>query len=240
MDPSPEPLDLTLQLPRDAYYQLIHTLRAALPPPVTDTPEDLVRRDNAAIALVAALFPATADEASLAATYVAANAQAMDCLRLVRQYPDDPNFILKFTARSAGLMREARATWSLLLRVQAERRRREADNAATDRAAWTEHCAIGLMAQALGRAAPGAMVEPPPPPVPAAEEDPTPNADPIAEAEHYAVIYPQRAALIRRLGRVPDNVSFGPPEDYLVRALVTGRTAVLLALDRAAVEARAT
>jgi hypothetical protein len=238
MDPNPEPLDLTLQLPRDTYYQLIHTLRAALPPPVTDTPEDLVRRDNAAIAQVAALFPATADEAGLATTYVAANAQAMDSLRLARQYPDDPNFILKFTAQSANMMRQARATWSLLLRVQAERRKREADNAATDRAAWTEHCAIGLMAQALGRAAPDAMAEPPPP-VPAAVEDAMPNADPIAEAEHYAVVYPQRAALIRRFGRVPENVSFGPPEDYLVRALVTGRTAVLLALDRTAVAARA-
>jgi hypothetical protein len=163
----------------------------------------------------------------------------MDSLRLARQYPGDPNFILKCTARSAGMMREARATRSLLLRVQAERRKREADNAATDRAAWTEHCAIGLMAQALGRAGPGAMVEPPPPPVPAAVEDAMPIADPIAEAEHYAVVYPQRAALIRRRGRVPDNVSFGPPEDYLVRALVTGRTAALLALDRAAVGARA-
>jgi hypothetical protein len=39
--------------------------------------------------------------------------------------------------------------------------------------------------------------------------------------------------LIRRLGRVPDNVTYGAPEDYLVRALVTGRTTVLLALDRA-------
>jgi hypothetical protein len=35
--------------PRDVYYRLIHTVRAALPP-VTDVPEDRVRRDNAAIA----------------------------------------------------------------------------------------------------------------------------------------------------------------------------------------------
>jgi hypothetical protein len=131
------------------------------------------------------------------------------------------------------MMRQARATWSLLLRVQAERRKREADNAATDRAAWTEHCAIGLMAQALDRAAPEAAAGPLPPTVPAIVDDAAPQPDPIAEAEQYAAIYPQRAALIRRLGRVPDNVTFGPPEDYLVRALVTGRTAVLLALDRA-------
>jgi hypothetical protein len=47
MDPAKP--DLTLQLPRDVYHQVIHTLRAALPP-VTDAPEDLVHRDNAAIA----------------------------------------------------------------------------------------------------------------------------------------------------------------------------------------------
>ena len=65
------------------------------------------------------------------------------------------------------------------------------------------------------------------------------RADPIAAAEEYAVLYPQRAALIRRLGRVPDNVSFGPPEEHLVRALVSSRTPALLALDRQAAEARA-
>jgi hypothetical protein len=57
--------------------------------------------------------------------------------------------------------------------------------------------------------------------------------DPAAEAEQYALIYPRRAALIRRLGRLPDNPTFGPPEEYLVRAVATGRTPALLALDAA-------
>ena len=140
MDPEPEPLDLTLQLPRDTYYQIIHTLRGSLPPPITDTPEDLVRRDNATMAQVAALLPVTADEVNLAATYIAANAQAMECLRLARQYHGDPNSILKCTAQSANMMRQARAARTLLLRVQAERRKLEADPVALDRAAWTEHC----------------------------------------------------------------------------------------------------
>ena len=38
----------------------------------------------------------------------------------------------------------------MLSRIQAERRTREADSGATDRAALTEYCAIGLMAEALG------------------------------------------------------------------------------------------
>ena len=61
-------------------------------------------------------------------------------------------------------------------------------------------------------------------------------SDLLTEAEQYAVIYPQRAALIRRLGRLPDNPSFGPPEPALVRALVHGRTPVLLALDQQAAD----
>jgi hypothetical protein len=152
--PPPESSDLTLQLPRDLYYQTVHTLAAALPPPVTDTPEDLARRDNAAIAEVASLLPANAEEVTLAAQYVAANAQAMECLRLARKYPGDPNFILKCTAQSASMMRQARSARSLLLRVQVTRQKREADGAATDKAGWIEYCAIGLMADAPRRADP--------------------------------------------------------------------------------------
>ena len=48
------------------------------------TPEDLARRDNAAIAQVSCLLPANAAEAVLGAEFVAAHAQAMDCLRLAR------------------------------------------------------------------------------------------------------------------------------------------------------------
>ena len=58
--------DLTLQLPRDMYYQLVHTLRGSLPPPVTNSPEDEIRRDNAAISKVASLLPANGEEADLA------------------------------------------------------------------------------------------------------------------------------------------------------------------------------
>ncbi|MBV9757296.1 MAG: hypothetical protein JO047_09600, partial [Alphaproteobacteria bacterium] len=59
------------------------------------------------------------------------------------------------------------------------------------------------------------------------------DPDPLAEAERYAAIYPERAALIRRLGRVPADATFGPPDDDLVQALVTANTAPLAALDRA-------
>jgi hypothetical protein len=223
--------DLSLQLPRDTYYQLVHTLCASLPPPVTDAPEDLARRDNAAIAQVASLLPANADEANLAVQYVATSAQAMVCLRVAREYATaDHAFFLKSNALAVSMMRQARGARSLLLRVQAAREKREADNAATDKAAWTEHCAIGLMADALGRTPPPATAEPPTPsPIPM--EEATPQPDPAAEADQYALIYPRRAALIRSLGGLPANCDFGPPSPALVHTIVTGTSPTLRALD---------
>jgi hypothetical protein len=190
--------------------------------------------------VVASLLPANAGEAVLGAQFVAAHAQAMDCLRLARVPGTDTARALQCSAQAASMMRQAQSAMRLLLRGQEARQKIEADNVAVDRAAWTEHCAAGLMAQALPGAPPMVMAEPPSEPrapEPAQEEEP--QADPAAAAEEYALLYPQRAALIRRLGRVPDNVPFGPPEDRLVRALVTSRTPTLLALDREAAEARA-
>src|SRR5487761_2263735 len=219
----PDP-DLT-QLPFDSYHQLVHTLCALLPPPVADTPEALARRNRAAIAQVAALVPANAEEANLGAQYVAAGAHAMDCLRLIRVHADDIGLTLKLTAQSASMMRQARGYRSLLLRVQSAREKREANPATRDSAAWTEHCVLGLMAEALSLSASEPAAEPPvpevapPPPrraVPTLAETDDPQPDPAAEAETYALHYPRRARLIRRLGGLPSDCDFGPPEPELV------------------------
>ncbi|HXA25349.1 MAG TPA: hypothetical protein VNW90_23960 [Acetobacteraceae bacterium] len=108
-------------------------------------------------------MPVNADEADLAAHYVATNACAMDCLRLAQEHRSDAKFFLRFSARATTMMRQARATRTLLLRVQAERRKLEADSAAADRAAWTEHCTIGQMTDARGGVQPAAVGEPPQP-----------------------------------------------------------------------------
>src|SRR5487761_2741022 len=158
----PDP-DLT-QLPFDSYHQLVHTLCALLPPPVADTPEALARRNRAA----------NAEEANLGAQYVAAGAHAMDCLRLIRVHADDIGLTLKLTAQSASMMRQARGYRSLLLRVQSAREKREASPATRDSAAWTEHCALGLMAEALSLSASEPAAEPPVPEVAAPPAEPTP------------------------------------------------------------------
>ena len=243
-DQAPEPTDLSLQLPRSTYWQLVHMLRGMLPDPEDDTPEALAHRDHAAIAQVAAMLPASADEAFLAAQCVGARLYGMDCIREARGLAKtDPEWQRKCAAQGFSAFRESRQACSLLARLQAAREKREADPAATDRAAWSEHCSIGLMTDALGHAAPAtpakavpAEPEPvaEPAPVVEAQEPPAdaePKRDLAAEAELYAIMYPRRAKLIRAHGKLPDNIDFGPPDPELVPFIATGTTPELLALD---------
>ena len=57
-----------------------------------------------------------------------------------------------------------------------------------------------------------------------------PVPDPVAAAEHYALIYPDRAALIRAHGGLPPRLTFGPPEPAIVAALVNGASPALRAI----------
>jgi hypothetical protein len=178
--------DFASQLPADTYHQLIRTLRQTLPPPLGDSTDDLARRDHAAIARIAALTPANAAEADLAALYVAASEQWKDCLRLAQQPDISACWAMKCRAQANSMMRQAQSGLRLLLRMQVARQKTEADSAARERAAWTEHAAIGLMAQALPASPqPGTMTENPPP---------EPNA-----AGECASIDQQNAALLRCL-----------------------------------------
>jgi hypothetical protein len=245
------PDHLSSQLPVDAYYHLVRTLCLALPPPPSDNPEHLLQRNHAAIAGVAALCPVNAAEASLAADFVAASEQGRDCLRLAQLPETTPDIALKCRAQALRMMREAKSALRLLLKLQEARGKREADNAGCDRAAWSEHCAIALMEEALA-AAPAAaqprpaMAEPPAPALPSQPEPASAAArraaidlapDLIAAAERYAAAYPDRAAAIRRTGKLLHDVRyFDPPEATLAGALIAGRTPALAALDREFVE----
>src|SRR6185312_14648481 len=238
---STEPDNLHDRLPVDAYCHLARTLCLTLPPPPADSPEALVQRNHAAIARVAALVPANAAEADLAALFVIASEQCKDCLRLTELPATTPEMAAKCRAQGLSMMREAKSSLRLLLQLQAVRGKREANPATCSSAAWTEHCAIGLLGEGLPPlpaprpvAASSVPLPEPPAPMPAPQPEPEPveefAPDPVAEAEHYAALYPERAALIRRIGRVPHNASFGPPGADLVQALVTARTPALAAL----------
>ena len=84
--------------------QLVYTLTGLLPPPLDDTPAALRARNHAAIAKVAALLPVNANEADLAAQWVAvkciaARAQAEEMLQLLRQHAGDIDLVMRLNAR---------------------------------------------------------------------------------------------------------------------------------------------
>lgn len=137
---------IQIALPRDAYYQMILTLRDLLPS-ITASPADVARRDHAAIAQVASLCPANAAQATLAAQYVAANAQAMECLRQTRDPTTPPEVALRCTAQAASMMRQSQGAFRLLLRAQGVKPGHRADD--TEEGAWAEHRAEQWMLEAL-------------------------------------------------------------------------------------------
>ena len=230
----PEQPDLRLILPRDAYYLLVRNLHTSLPPPIPNTQEEIVRRDNAAIAQIAALLPANAAEATLAGQFVAGDMNASDSMRCAHDPTISPERATQCRAQSISMTRQSQSALRLLLRLQATRQKTEANPAAAERAAWTEHCAIGLMAQALPGALSATAPEPPPPPPSTAEppRDDEPRPDPIAEAEQYAQHHHKRAALIRKLRRLPHKINVGYIHPAVLHALITGTTPVLQALDK--------
>ncbi len=217
----PNPTNLADQLPAEVYYQLIHSLCLTLPPPLTDSPEDLARRDHSAIARIGALAPANAAEADVAALYVAASEQWKKLLRLAEEADTTSYWAQKCRAQANSMMRQSQSALRLLLRMQAARQKLEANSEARDRAAWTEHCAIGLMAQALSpQPEPAAIAKPPTlAPKPQAEPEPAEEPQPalLADPEHGTTVSPQRAALIRLMERLNDL----PPDGDVVQSLVT-------------------
>ena len=225
----PNPADA---IPRAIYYQITHELLRSLPLPHTDNPEDAARRDFAAISHVAALLPATFEEAHVAVQYVAACAQSLDALRLARLDPTNIEVNLKCTAQSASMMRQARSWRLSLFRTQAIREQRDTDPVAQRTAANAERRTLGLMAEALAApTTPPQTAQPTPAQTPPAQTPPaTPQPTPLAQAERYALEHRKRATLIRSLGRLPDKLNIGALAPEVVHAIATGTTAILQAL----------
>ena len=148
--PADPQADWSSLLSRDVFGEVILVLRATLPPPISDTPAGWARQDRAAMAAVASLLPVNAAEGRLAAQFVAADAQAMDCLLLAKQRRREPDGY-QCRAQAISFLRESKASLRQLLKLQAARQ--QANAAVTDQAAWTEHAAISMMRDALLAAA---------------------------------------------------------------------------------------
>jgi hypothetical protein len=195
-----------------------------LPPPAEDTPEQRALRDERAITALAHYIPENAAEAELAADIVAAEFRAKDALRCANRFPNDLAAIERCLRQHALMMRTMHGGLRVLLRLQDERRKLE-DAKRPVALLRAGHLHSGTLPP-----------EPEPPPCqPDAAPEPPPAAMPryedMTEAEQYAVIYPDRAAAIRRHGGMPPGAKYPPPDDAVFREIVTGTSTVFLALD---------
>jgi hypothetical protein len=142
--------------------------------------------------------PANAFEGRLAARVVAADARAMESLRLAGLPGQPPEEVRRCTSQAAAMMRAAQGALRSLQGMQAARAK---------------------LAAAPALDAARETAEPAP-------------VDVAAEADRFAQRHRRQAALIRRLGRVPDRWDGGRLSPALVEAIVTGTGPNLLALDR--------
>jgi hypothetical protein len=140
----------TIDLATDLYFQLIYTLTSLLPPPIDDTPEALRARNHAAIAKVAALLPVNANEADLAAQCIASRAQAEEMLWLIRQNAHDVGLVMRLNAQYGSMLRTSLSAHGRLMRVQALRRKREANEGSANEDAWALHIAERSMLGVVG------------------------------------------------------------------------------------------
>jgi len=250
--PSTSPLP---NLPPAIAREILATLTATLPLPPDDTPDARAARDQTAIAAVAALHPADAMEALLAAQIVTADAHAKDSLREAVAPGQDPATARRCRAQACAMMRQMQSGLRTLQRTQAAREKAEAatDPTAMERAGWwfrdvSVPDPAAVQAEPLYHATPpqpaipaqlnpSFQLSPPPQPSPPFQPSPALQSasslqpDDIAEAEHYAAIQPGRAARIRAYGGMPFGTDFAPPDQPIIEALVKGATPRLRARD---------
>jgi hypothetical protein len=119
-------------LPTAVAFHTLNTLRAGLPVPVPNTPEQRAARDASAIAIVSSLQPIDAAEAALAVKYVLDSAHAMECFRLAKLGGSDAKAVLRGGDKALRYMRAAMKGRQALLDRQARRPPRLAPSRTTD------------------------------------------------------------------------------------------------------------
>jgi len=193
--PNNEPL--AARLPPGVYYQLVHTFCGALPAPLSDTPEHLALRNEAAISHVAALQPANLAEAELAVLHVIALQQVKSTVRLAEDPGTPLPKVIQCRAQALGYMRQAHGALRALERMQARRQKTQENDEARDYAATISTHALAQMTEALNA--------PPPPLRPSRSwQDPEPTTHDPTDADAS----PTEPALTRppdQLDRTPEE-----------------------------------
>lgn len=218
---------ITVQLSRDLYYLVVDALRGAVPAPASKSPEDIARRDNALIAAVASLRPANADQVLLAAQYVAASLRSLDCIEEAHEHANDEANRKKCTAQSALMMRQARGARAMLSQLQRQDANRAKNPATIEADAQIEQATVTLMAEALAIAPPPSRPTLVPTASAAPKSIPPKASFDLTGAEQYALANPNKAMLIRNLGRLPKKFDAPPPPPGVMNAIIHGASPIL-------------
>ncbi|MEJ0019530.1 MAG: hypothetical protein WDN25_23870 [Acetobacteraceae bacterium] len=223
MSATASPSQLPPAVAREAFAELC----ASLPPPSCASPDARHARDELAMDAVVALRPADAFEVKLAVRIIATDAHAIESLRLAARAlaVDDAAEHHRCLAQAASMSRQSDSAYRALQRRQAagDRQLAEAHPAAMGRAGWWFREAAPAEPDLAAAPAPAAT------PVPAAS--PPAPFEAMAEADQYAVLYPDRVRRIRAAGGLPQRLDFGPPDGDLLTAIVAGTSPALRALD---------
>ena len=217
-----------LELNEAIYRDIVYRLHKEMPPPDTTDPELISQMIQAAIADIASMLPANGDEARIALRTVIADARADECARHARTLFNDYAAAIKCLAQANHFTRTANASRALLHRIQAARRKHEADLANCQKDAWTEEAVIASLAEAHRDIRRPAST-PRPQPAPSPEEE-----DPFAaytEAERYAILHPDRAAAIRAHGGIPPDATYELPEPTLLADILASTSDILRQID---------
>ncbi len=140
------PIDALPKLPPAIARHTLFLLMESLPPPLSDALEERAARDEAAIASLAALNPADAFEARLAARAIAADSRATECLRLASVPNMHPDRMDQCLRQANAMMRASEAALRSLRTMQAAREKAEA--AAQPAQMPAEPCARDVAAEA--------------------------------------------------------------------------------------------
>ncbi len=208
-----------LQLNAAIYRDIVYRLHKELPPPDTTDPDLINQTIEAAIADIASMLPANGDEARIAVRTVVADARADECARHARALSNDYAAAMKCLAQANHFTRTANAARALLHRVQAARRKHEADLANCQKDAWTEEAVITSLAEAHRDTR---------------KKSPQPEQDPFAaytEAERYAILHPDRAAGIRAQGGIPPDATYQLPTPTLLAEILASTSDILQQID---------
>lgn len=231
----------------DLISHTVFSLRQQMPRPIDPDPAGQARYYRMAVKAVWQLGPRDCAQAEEAVGHVACLAHAAHCRAQVNHCLEDVIMAGRLRAQAASMGRDARGYLTSLLRLQAEQDRRAGSGPLEVPEDRAERAVLALLAlekmpadlpmppkpvMVTQRAAPDPVPRPPPPKVEVLSEAEKQRRRIGRKADEYAVLYPLRSRVLRRMQGMPPDAPFEAPEPALLEAILHGQWDNQLWADR--------